>query len=251
MKTESYHYIDLRIKNTTFEAVKNRLKYLLTLFILFTLTETALGQLGVGIQGGGNFASVQFRNRQDFLIRDIKLLESYQFGGVVRYVPEKHAGFQLEFNVSRKGWRDVHDTSNVETRRTISYYEMPFLTQFIVGSKKVRIILEGGAYVAYAYSSTIETRDLDVANDSGKKSDYNFRDGIDNRWDYGLMARAGFQLRLPFGAIEAKAFYSYGYGNLYLDKSRALELSQNRVYGATLGYIYFFGKEKESASDPE
>lgn len=215
------------------------------------MAKPASAQLAVGIQGGANFASVQFRDREDFLIRDVKLIETFQFGGVVRFVNEKHTALQLEFNVSQKGWRDIHDTTNVETIRTITYYEMPFLTQFIVGSKKVRIILEGGAYVAYARASEIEKKDLDLANEPSQKQGYDFRDGIDNRWDYGLMARAGLQFYFPFGAFEAKAFYSFGYGNLYLDKSEALELSQNRVYGATIGYLYFFGRDKKEESDPE
>lgn len=224
------------------------MKYLIAALLFISLSEDSFAQLAVGIQGGPNFSSVQFRNREGFLVRNVKLIETYHFGGVVRYMSEKHAGLQLEFNVTQKGWRDINDTSNVQTTRKISYYEVPLLTQFTIGNGKVRILIEGGAYVAYA--SFAEEEEINLDTEAVLSSEEGFQENIHNRWDYGLMARTGLQFYFPFGAFEAKAFYSYGYGNIYLDKIQALELSQNRVYGLTVSYLYFFGKPK-SNSDPE
>ncbi len=215
------------------------MKYLLGVFVTLAVAYQCQAQFGIGVQGGVNVASMQAQYRPEFVVRSIKSIETFQVGLVGRYVSKDRMGLQIEFNMSNKGWRDINDTSDVQYKRVMRYYEVPLLTQFVVGKKKFRIVLEGGAYVAYATSSTEEFKDL-TSGQIQQTRDFQFRDELDNRWDYGLMARAGFQYNLAFGTIEAKAFYSYGYGNLFMDKSRALEITQNRVYGVHVAYLYFF-----------
>lgn len=219
------------------------MKYLLIIFFTLAVAAQSEAQFGIGVQGGANVASMQAVYRPEFVVRSIKSIETFQVGVVARYVSKDRMGLQLEFNMSNKGWRDINDTSDVQYQRVMNYYEVPLLTQFVVGKKKLRIVLEGGAYVAYAAFSTEEVTDIN----SGQRQtrDFEFRDELDNRWDYGLMARAGFQYNLPLGTFEVKAFYSYGYGNLFMDKSRALEITQNRVYGVHLAYLFFFNLNKD------
>ncbi len=207
---------------------------------------TSSAQVAIGLKGGSNFSTMDIYKRPDYLTLDVKQIPGFQYGAVFRYVSEKHAGMQVEVLYTQKGWKHVSLNENVDTlyQRTIDYLEIPVMTHFIIGSKKIRILLEGGFYGAYALSSKYNTESATGETTNG---DYSFQDGVDNRWDYGLIGSAGFQFSFPLGAVEAKAFYSFGYGNIFLDRSQAVEISQNRVYGINISYLYFFGgKKKES-----
>lgn len=216
------------------------------LFVLFLSVEGAFSQVGVGLTGGSNFSTLAIYKRPSYLTRAVQTSREFQFGAFFRYVSEKHAGMQMEFLYSRNGWSDIsaleNDTINEKHKRTIDYIQVPLMTHFIVGSKKIRIILEGGPYIAYALNSKEYV--INTVTGSELSNDFVWKDGVDNRWDYGLKGSAGFQFYFPFGAFEAKAFYTFGYGNVFLDKNEAVETSQNRIFGINVGYIYFFGKDK-------
>mgnify|MGYP000235863942 CR=1 FL=1 len=212
-----------------------------------SIQNQSFAQIAVGIIGGANISTAEIYKRPDYRTRDVETITGYQFGAVFRYVSEKHVGMHIEFLYSRKGWRDVSaiegEVDDQEHVREINYLEIPFMTHFIIGSKKVRILLEGGPYFGYALSSKEQYKNIETG-EIESESNFEWQDGVDNRLDYGLKGSGGFQFYFPFGAIEVKGFYSYGYGNIFLDKSEAVETSQNRNYGLNVGYMYFFGKKK-------
>ena len=205
------------------------------------MVNPAFSQVGLGFKVGSNFSTLEVYKRPDFRGLDVKQIQGFQYGAIIRYVSEKHAGFHAEILYTQKGWKHTSLNEAIDTlyERTTGYLEIPVMTHFIIGSKKVRILLEGGLYGAYALSSKYKIE----SENENLSGNYDFVDGIDNRWDYGLIGSAGLQFFFSFGALEAKAFYSYGYGNIFLDKSEAVEISQNRVYGLNFSYIYFFGKK--------
>ncbi len=222
-------------------------KLFVLIVLFYFLDHTAVAQLAVGLKGGSNFSMIDVYKRPEFLGLDVKQIQGFQYGAVIRYVSEKHAGLTVEFLYSQKGWKHESLNEAIDTlyRRTIDYLEIPVMTHFIIGSKKIRILLEGGFYGSYALSSTYRTESASGETTSGE---YQFVDEVDNRWDYGLIGSAGLQVFLPMGAFEAKAFYSFGYGNIFLDRNEAVEVSQNRVYGINFSYLYFFGKKKEESN---
>ena len=224
-----------------------RLKsFVVFLFLIVSLSAEC--QVGIGIMGGPNFSTCAFYKRPDYRSREIQNLRELQFGGFFRYVSEKHAGMQIEFLYAKKGWQDIsaleNDTVGLKHIRNINYLEVPVMTHFIIGSKKIRIILEGGPYIAYALNS--QETFINTFTDEEETENYVWKDGVDNRWDYGLKGSGGFQFHMPFGDIEIKAFYTYGYANNFKDKSEAVETSQNRSFGINFGYIYFFGKKDDN-----
>lgn len=220
------------------------MRFLLVFVCLLLINIPVFSQFAIGLQGGGNFSTVEIFRRPEFLTRNVKIHRGAQYGVTFRYLSEKHAGLQMEINYSQRGWRDVNDTSDVRYTRTFDYIEVPVKTHFSIGNGKVRIILEGGPYIAYMFNSSQSTEDLNVEN-SRVESEYVF-DSSDNRWDYGIRADGGLQLYFPFGAFEVKAFYAFGYANMFMDKSQAVERSQNRIYGLNFGYLYYFGGGKKS-----
>jgi len=213
---------------------------LLFLVLILLPVCNAFGQISFGLKAGTNFSTVDFQRRPEFTFREVKLIQNYQYGAIFRYADPKHFGVQFELNHIIKGWKDVNDTSNVEYRRTIDYLEMPVLSHFYIGSGKVRIIIELGFYVAYALSS--EETYFYPDTDQSTTSEYILQEGIDNRWDYGLLGQGGLQYNFPFGAFHVEAFFSFGYGSIFLDKAEELETSPNRVYGLTFGYVHHLKK---------
>jgi len=217
-----------------------RIVFYIAIGALICCAEPVAAQLGVGIKGGTQFASVDFNFRPEFIPREVSTVRNAQYGMIIRYAGKKNAGLQLEVNLTNKGWKDVNDTSDVRYTRNIRYVEIPFMSHFYLGNGKFRLIAEGGPYVAYALSS--DQTEFDPDTEEEMRSTYNFVDGRDNRWDYGLVAQGGIQYKLSFGAFHAEAFYSLGYGNIFADKSESLEISQHRVYGITVGYVHFITK---------
>ena len=102
--------------------------FILLLIILIDTSIPCFSQIAIGIKGGSNFSKVQFYKRPEIIGHNINTIQGFQYGAVIRYVSEKHAGMHIELLFSQKGYIDevMNDTVYTKSKRTINYFQIPF-----------------------------------------------------------------------------------------------------------------------------
>jgi hypothetical protein len=216
--------------------------YLFVILILLCY-QGVNAQLQVGLQGGSTLSKVSFRYLEDYRLQAINYTQGFAGGIVIKYDNTGHAGLQLEFNLTQKGWSEAQGNSNNDTtkyKRTIQYLEMPFLSSFNIGGGKLRAIINIGPYGAYALSS----KETLTYIDSGLKEsgDYEFDEDLDNRIDFGLIAGAGVEYRFPKSTLMAEARMNMGIANILKIRTLEAETSHNQSLYVLIRYVYVFGK---------
>ncbi len=227
----------------------NRKKYIFTFIFLTTVllfSRKTAAQISLGIRGGMNYSTMDFTNNPEFKYQKPLYRTAFQGGIFIQYANDPHVGLQGEFNYNQKGWSEAtNTTTSTQYARQINYLEFDALTNVFIGKKSFRFIVNIGPYAAYALDAMEWKKDISTGEETS--SAYIFTDSLDNRLDYGLLIGAGFEYVFSFGTIHLEARYSFGLGNMYKNKSRASELSQNRVISVTLGYAYNFRRKKDKA----
>lgn len=212
--------------------------------ILFLFPAPSEAQLSLGIRGGMNYTTMDFTNNPEFRYQKPLYRAAFQGGLIIQYANDSHVGLQGEFNYNQKGWAEATDTiTNTRYERQINYLEFAALTHVFIGKGRFKILFNIGPYGSYALNATEWTKDLSTGSDVSKP--YVFTDSADNRLDYGLLVGIGVEHRFSFGTFHLEGRYSFGLGNISRIKTRASELSQNRVISVTLGYVYNFKKKKD------
>ncbi len=203
-------------------------KLILFLLSLFFAVE-ANAQFLIGIQGGSNFAKMDFTNNQEYKFTKVNYNQGFIGGVVIQYLNEKHAGIQGELNFTQRGWseNDTIGDNNLKYNNSFNYLELPMLTHVNIGGGKLRGLFNLGPYIAYAISAKKSVKDLNTGIESS--TDYTFDSNTDNRLDYGLAIGAGMEYRFSFGKFAAEARYTFGLGDFNKVKIQQSELSQSRV----------------------
>lgn len=217
-------------------------KVFLIAVVLVTGSSKVFGQLNkqsvlsIGIKQGVNLSQIGFDPVVD---QDIYLKNT---GGIViKYLSEKRAGIQAEFNYSLRGWKELPENNN-KYRRNLTYFEMPVLTHFMFARGNTKAIINVGPNLSYHLGD----EEIYEITDTTNLPLYYYRK-LDKDFELGLVGGLGIMQITPIGDFQLEFRFHYGLQNIFsTDITTNLAKSQNILIGASL--TYFFIKKDFRAS---
>jgi len=193
-------------------------KRALVYLLLITSCHTLYAQLGemknnwaVGVNGGVAMNKVSFTPA----IKQ-KSYNTPTLGLTVRYISEKYfsmiCGTQLELNFTQRGWQEDDTERAYSYSRKMNYLEIPFLFHAAFGKEKrgAQFFINAGPEINLLLSEK-EVQKGDWTDVSGEQ----YGKLVDNRFDYGIIAGAGFEIKTGVGNFLLEGRYYYGLSDFY------------------------------------
>lgn len=211
-----------------------------------TLLHAQVGEqrhnLAVGVNGGLGMSSVSFSP-------SVKQgnLQGINAGFTARYISEKYfsmiCGAQVEINYAQRGWKEQYaDYPELGYTRTMNYVEIPFLAHLAFGRERgMRFFLNLGPQIAFLLSDS-ETSQGDwegtLAAGAVLETEQHGKP-IDNKFDYGITAGAGVELRTKAGNFLLEGRYYYALSDFYNSSKRDyFARSAHGVITAKITYLF-------------
>ncbi len=212
--------------------------------LLFFLPDISMAQeevfskeLSLGINGGITSSSINFNPSVSQ-----KKLDQLAGGVSIRYITEKNFGLQGELNLSQRGWKEHKDSiPDHKFTKSLLYAELPVMTHiyFNLGSR-VRLVFNLGPQISYLLSEDVKESNIILdpgTEDNPEPIQYNTP--IQNKFDWGIAAGGGLELRTGIGSFVMEARYYYGLSDIYKNrKSDYYATSSNQVLNLKLTYFY-------------
>lgn len=196
----------------------------------------------IGVGGGPTFSSLDFQGFYGQGNVSTKNYTQFHGGVAIRYIAERNVGVIAELNYSQQGWKgEYKDQPQFEHSHRLTYLELPVLTHIYFGSNKVRFIANLGPKIQFLLS------EKEYINDALANSLVNNEDGLvtlqynrkaERKFDYGITAGLGMELRTGVGNFMLEGRYYFGLGDIYDNKKNADNFSRsaNRVISVKLTY---------------
>lgn len=225
-----------------------RIRYVLFIMLAMTLTalsahaqiEERRNNFAIGVNGGMNFNTV-------FFSPSIKQ-NTHQgvVGGVTaRYISEKYfnmiCGLQLELNLSQRGWSEkIEDGSGNTYRRTLNYFEIPFLAHLAFGRDRgVQFFINAGPQIGL-FLGDKEEKGGGEWDPSHRPNGvvYQYGKAIENTFEYGITGGLGLEVRTGIGNFLIEGRYYYGLSDFYGNsKKDDFSRSGNSTICAKISYL--------------
>jgi len=161
-------------------------------------------------------------------------------GGVtLRYISEKHFGFQIDLNYFESGWKEdfygLKKASEYTYARKLNFIEIPFLMHAYTGSKTTRLFLNAGPKFTYLYSESEELRDP-LPEAAMKQHGLQ----VDNPFQYGILGGAGLEFHLKRSVVGLEGRYCYMLTNLFNDTVDPENFSASNLQAVSLKVYFLF-----------
>lgn len=163
-----------------------------------------------------------------------------------RYAEEKLFGLVAEFGWSQRGWKENFEESPLQYERTLTYLNLPIMTQIIFGSRRAKCFVNLGPQFAFMIAENIKSN-FDYLN-LGSVTDWPERQRrteqlampIHNKFDYGIAGGIGAEFYVqPHHSITVEGRYYFGLGNIFrAKKSDTFSASRCTAIEVTLGYNF-------------
>jgi len=205
----------------------------------------------IGIGVGPTFSSMSIvpADRQKKV--KTKMTLQYHGGVSVRYITEHRLGLIAELNYSQLGWETQYqDTDHPEFKHThtLNYLEIPFLSHIYFGSNKVRCFVNLGPKIGFLIgekekfndelNTWLNSTDESIIEERKGEATELYNKEADKKFDYGIMAGLGLELRTGIGNFALEGRYYLGFGDIYNSrKDDIFSRSANRVISARLTYF--------------
>ena len=217
-----------------------------TLLLLLASAGRANAQVGeqrhnfaLGLNGGINLNSVSFSPT----VRQSNLM-GITGGLTARYISERYfkmiCGAQIEVNFSQHGWDEYYqDYPDLQYTRKMNYVEIPFLAHLAFGKEKrgLQFFIHAGPQIGFFLS--------DSYTQSGPWEDYSnivveqHDKKVDNKFDYGIAAGLGVELKTSAGNFLLEGRYYYALADFYSStKKDYFSRSAHGVITAKLTYLF-------------
>lgn len=163
----------------------------------------------------------------------------------VRYTEEKLFGVVAELGWVTRGWKENYEEAPLNYSRSITYINLPVMTQIRFGSRRFKTFINLGPQFAFMLGSSINS-DFDYMN-PGSVADFpsnrqteQLKLDIKNKFDYGICASIGFEFFVqPRHSVMLEGRYYYGLGNIFPSrKADHFSASRNMSLEITLGYSF-------------
>jgi len=146
-------------------------------------------------------------------------LQGYNGGLVFRYVADKNVGFQVEMNLSQRGWSEK---TGLYTRQ-LNYIELPFLTHFYFGNNS-RFFFNIGPKISYLVS------EKDLINTTTASTKVQHITKIQNPFDYGVSAGFGYLINIKGNIIQLDTRANYSLSDVFSNDTRDYFDTSNNLY---------------------
>lgn len=217
-----------------------------TLLLLLASAGRANAQVGeqrqnfaLGLNGGINLNSVSFSPT----VRQSNLM-GITGGLTARYISERYfkmiCGAQIEVNFSQHGWDEYYqDYPDLQYTRKMNYVEIPLLAHLAFGKEKrgLQFFIHAGPQIGFFLS--------DSYTQSGPWEDYSsvvveqHDKKVDNKFDYGIAAGLGVELKTGTGNFLLEGRYYYALADFYSStKKDYFSRSAHGVITAKLTYLF-------------
>lgn len=163
-----------------------------------------------------------------------------------RYAEEKLFGLVAELGWSQRGWKENFEESPLQYQRTLTYINLPIMTQIIFGSRRTKCFINLGPQIAFMVGETIKSN-FDYFN-LGSVTNWPVRRRrteqlampINNKFDYGIAGGLGGEFYIqPRHSFMVEARYYFGLGNIFrARKSDVFGASRCTAIEVTLGYNF-------------
>lgn len=199
--------------------------------------------LAIGINGGINLNNASFSPT----IKQNKLM-GINGGVTARYISEKYfkmiCGAQLEVNFSQRGWSEYYqDYPDLSYQCTMNYVEIPFLAHLAFGKEKgMQFFVNLGPQVGFLLGNS-DKIDGDWDTVGANITTEQHGKAIDNRFDYGITAGLGLELRTKAGNFLLEGRYYYALSDFY-DSTKKDFFSRSAHNGITAKLTYLFDLTK-------
>lgn len=193
----------------------------------------------VGINGGINLNSVSFSPR----VRQ-KNLMGINGGLTARYISEKYfsmiCGAQIELNFSQHGWDEFYeDYPELRYTRKMNYVEIPFLAHLAFGKERgLQFFIHAGPQIGFFLGDS-RTISGDWEKQEGRLTTEQHDKAVDNKFDYGITAGLGVELRTKAGNFLVEGRYYYALSDFYgSTKKDYFSRSAHGVITAKITYLF-------------
>lgn len=196
--------------------------------------------VSAGVRGGASMGMMSFSP---------SVKQSFNPGSTgavsVRYTEEKLFALVGELGWVTRGWKENYEEQPFNYSRTLTYINLPVMTQIYFGTRRFKTFINLGPQIAYLLSSSIKA-DFDYTNVSSvpgypkNRQTEQLAMEIKNRFDYGICAGLGFEFYLhPRQSISLEGRYYYGLGNVFpARKADYFSASRNMSLEISLGYNF-------------
>lgn len=191
-----------------------------------------------GVNFGATLSNMSFVPTDPSRSVDTKMLQQFKGGISVRYISEKNLGFIAELNYSQQGYEQKFPIENADSSsfvQKLAYIQIPFLTHIYFGGKH-RVFINLGPQIGFLVGEQ-KIRDLKTSDYNGTEAWEQYNTEVETKFDYGLVAGLGFELRTGAGNFAIEGRYYLGFSDIYNSrKVDPFSRSANRVISIAATY---------------
>lgn len=231
------------------------IKQFVFILIVLTFSTQLKGQSkfspewNIGIGAGPTFSYMSIIPADPQKRVKTKMTLQYHGGVSVRYITENHLGLIAELNYSQLGWETQFDDESEFTHtHTLNYLEVPFLSHIYFGSDKVRCFVNLGPKIGFligeneklnsALTEWLDSTDESIIAKRESEAVELYNKKADKKFDYGITAGLGMELRTGIGNFALEGRYYFGFGDIYNSRKKdVFSRSANRAISARLTYF--------------
>lgn len=196
--------------------------------------------ISIGARAGVSMAQMSFSP-------SVKQMWNRGTAGAVtfRYTEEKLFGLIAELGWVQRGWKEDFEEAPFNYSRSLTYLNLPLLTQIYFGSRRFKAFINLGPQFSYLIGSSVKA-DFDYENPKqiinfprNRQTEQLYTD-VKNKFDYGICASVGGEFYVqPRHSVLVEARFYYGLGNIYpASKADTFSASRNMSLELTLGYFF-------------
>lgn len=163
-----------------------------------------------------------------------------------RFSEEKLFGVVAELGWATRGWKENFEEAPLSYSRSLTYINLPIMTQINFGSNRCKCFINLGPEFGYMLTSSISAN-FDY-NDLSSVTTWPERERmkeqlampISNKFDYGITAGVGGEFYVvPRHSVSLEVRYYFGLGNVFPStKADTFSASRCTSLELTLGYNF-------------
>ena len=221
--------------------MRNKLIYIAILFLCFSALSGVAQESkefrfydynSFGAKVGAVYSTIGLQPK----IGDISPELSFNGGLVYIFSNKNNVGIQLEALYSQRKWRESFVDGSAITE--LSYLEIPFMTNIILGNGRFKYLINIGAYMSFLLDKKLK---LNIPYENPYYQ--SLIDRTERKSDYGILVGGALRYISKVGIFQLDLRYAYGFQKLYNEDASGFRFSY--MSGLSMGLIYTFNLKKD------
>jgi len=159
--------------------------------------------------------------------------KGFIFGFSYSYMAQSPAGILIELLYTQSGWDETSETPDLYYSRSLTYLEIPVLSNFVIGKKRNHFKLQLGPKIAFLLDEN-ERTNVDTA-----QARYYYGRDVEDTIELGLAFGASVSHLFSFGEIQVDIRYNSSLSNLWR-ATDDFEIKNTQTQGLALTLYYWF-----------